>query len=204
MNAPVNVMGQRFGRLVVTGEGPKVCVTETRPWGIRTVLCKCDCGTENFQVIMSNLRSGKQASCGCLLSESTTARNKTEKLVHGHRHHELYQTWVGIRQRCNNPKNPNFRGYGGRGIKVSPRWEDLATFIQDVEAEIGPRPEGMSLDRKDNDGNYEPGNVQWTTPTGQLLNRRSVHVLTERIIELEARVRELESALAEARADSPH
>lgn len=196
MTRPVDVLGQRYGRLVVTGEGPKVCVTGTRPWGIRTVLCRCDCGTEEAQVILSNLRSGKQNSCGCLLSEVTSTRNTETKTTHGQKKHPLYNTWIQIRQRCNNPKNPGYRGYGGRGIKVDSRWENLHVFLADVEREIGPRPEGMSLDRKDNDGNYEPGNIQWATASEQLLNRRSVHALSARIRELEEENSRLREQLA--------
>ena len=70
--------------------------------------------------------------------------------------------------RCNNPKNNRYHCYGGRGITVDPRWKDFAVFISDV----GERPDGMTLDRIDNDGNYEPGNVRWATPKEQVDNQR--------------------------------
>jgi hypothetical protein len=191
----LEVEGQRFGRLVVVSEGPKQNVTEKRPEGLRSVVCQCDCGNLTT-VLLMNLVAGKVTSCGCVRKEQLAARNTATKTTHGGRRHELYATWTGMRARCLNPDNPGYRSYGGRGIGISPRWvNDFGTFVADIEAEIGPRPSGKSLDRKDNDGNYEPGNVQWATPREQMINRRSVHVLTARIRELEEEVRVLRAQL---------
>lgn len=74
-------------------------------------------------------------------------------------------------RRCYSPKNPKYRRYGGRGIGVCAPWHDVAVFVADIEREIGVRPARMTLDRRDNDGNYEPGNVRWATPLGQAANR---------------------------------
>ena len=82
--------------------------------------------------------------------------------------HPMYGAWHAMRQRCSNPKNEQYRNYGGRGIKVCSRWATFWNFLEDV----GNRPEGYSLDRIDNDGNYEPGNVRWATPLQQSNNRR--------------------------------
>jgi hypothetical protein len=168
-------------------------MSASHPAGVRTVVCQCDCG-EEVTVTLNNLTRGATSSCGCRRNELIAALHRGQK--HGLRHHELYRTWVSMRQRCNNPNNPGYIHYGGRGIEVCARWSQLAVFISDVEAEIGSRPSGMTLDRKNNDGNYEPGNVQWATDLEQVRNRRSVAVLAARIIELEAEVESLRSQLA--------
>lgn len=74
--------------------------------------------------------------------------------------------------RCTNPKNKRWKRYGGRGIAVCDRWFSVADFYNDILAEIGPRPDGMSIDRRDNDGHYEPGNVRWATSSQQRVNQR--------------------------------
>lgn len=88
-----------------------------------------------------------------------------------------YRLWMNIRARCRNPKNPSYQYYGGRGITVDPAWNSFAVFLADV----GPRPSPAdSLDRIDNDGNYEPGNVRWITRQAQMSNtRRNVHLTFE-------------------------
>jgi hypothetical protein len=85
-------------------------------------------------------------------------------------YHPLYPTWAGIKARCNNPRDPSFEGYGGRGIKVCAAWaDDIHAFLRDM----GPRPPGTSIDRIDNDGDYAPGNCRWATPAQQRDNSRT-------------------------------
>jgi hypothetical protein len=86
--------------------------------------------------------------------------------------HYLYQTWKQIRNRCNGSKSKAYKWYGARGIKVYGPWNDFAIFLNDILASIGERPLGRTLDRINNNGNYEPGNVRWATPKEQSGNKR--------------------------------
>jgi hypothetical protein len=92
--------------------------------------------------------------------------------THGLSRHPLYGTWAGIMARCHRPGSASYKWYGGRGIRMCDEWHDPAAFIGWVEGNIGPRPEGCSIDRVDNDGNYEPGNVRWARKAEQQANRR--------------------------------
>lgn len=102
--------------------------------------------------------------------------------THGHaRHgsrHPLYHCWTAMLARCENPKNPAWPRYGGRGINVCERWHSIGNFIADVMAEIGARPARRTLDRVDNTGNYEPGNIRWATAHQQAQNREGNLVIT--------------------------
>lgn len=87
---------------------------------------------------------------------------------HGLTNHRLYATWRNMRDRCNYAEHPSYKDYGGRGITICERWNDFANFV----ADMGDRPDGMSLDRRDNNGNYEPSNCRWATKSQQQLNQR--------------------------------
>jgi len=90
---------------------------------------------------------------------------------HGLSRHPLYDTHRAMMRRCYDPRHHAYARYGGRGITVDPSWHDVRGFVSWVEANLGPRPAGMTFDRKDNDGNYEPGGVRWATVFQQQANR---------------------------------
>jgi len=143
--------------------------------------CACFCGMP-FVALGSELRSGHTKSCGCY------SRSGTFTTVHGQRSmtkgskqpSEIYTLWINIKARCLNENHPAYPDYGGRGITMHQCWENsFTTFFADISATIGPRPplvEGYerywSIDRINNDGNYEIGNVRWANPTQQKLNQR--------------------------------
>lgn len=98
---------------------------------------------------------------------------------HGHagvgRHSSVYKCWLQMRRRCNDTTAVNYERYGARGIRVCSRWESFPNFL----ADMGEKPVGKTLDRKDNDGNYTPENCKWSTPSEQSLNRRKRSATTE-------------------------
>src|SRR5262245_27864766 len=137
--------------------------------------CRCDCGTVKT-VRDQSLKAGTSRSCGCLQVEVAT-RQCREGTVHGESHRTVeYWLWVNIRRRCYARQLPDYRHYGGRGITMCERWrESYQQFLIDV----GRRPTpDHTLDRIDNNGNYEPGNVRWATRKEQSRNQRTNLLIT--------------------------
>ncbi len=159
------LIGQFFGRLKVLGlDGRK-----SFPSGKVEQVWKCLCVCGNFLAVMQgHLSGGHTQSCGCYHQERILETNIKHGLSRRDHRHPLYDMWKGIRQRCRNPKHQDFLDYGGRGILLCERWESFRNFIEDM----GERPAGTSIDRKNNDGNYEPGNCRWATPKQQRHNQR--------------------------------
>jgi hypothetical protein len=150
-------IGLRYGRLAVVER------FEVKGLGVGWK-CRCDCGKEIY-ASGYNLESGNTQSCGCLALEARTK--------HGLTHSRVYTIWKGMHQRCNNPRSGAYSDYGGRGIRVCKEWHRFENFL----ADMGHPPPRLTLERKDNDGHYEPGNCTWATYSDQLSNRRNNHLL---------------------------
>lgn len=159
----LDLTGRTFGRWSVVAPAK----TRVTPGGTRKAYwhCRCECGTVE-DVRAEHLRSGRSSSCGCWKREAAAIQKQT----HGGRHTLLYDVWTQMLQRCENPKNKAYRRYGGRGIKVCGRWHDFAAFQEDAAAFYAP---GLTIDREDNDGDYEPGNVRWVSNKVNNRNRPS-------------------------------
>jgi hypothetical protein len=165
---PVPVaIGQQCGHWVVL-----------EPAGNGWWLCKCACGTIRT-IIGHSIRYKQSRSCGCIRKEIARAACLTGRLVkhriratHGEGHGDArtptYISWSSMKQRCENPKAPDYPRYGGRGITFCDQWRSYEVFRSDM----GLRPEGLTLDRIENNGNYGPTNCQWATPKQQAKNRR--------------------------------
>jgi len=160
MGKKSDLVGKRFGRL-------NVKELHARIKGSVLWLCVCDCGKEKV-VSGGHLLSGDTKSCGCLL--------KDFKVTHGMSDSATYTTWEHMKGRCNNPNDDRYKDYGGRGIKVCKRWNRFEGFLEDM----GKRPKGMTIDRVDNDGDYEKKNCIWTTPSEQSRNTRANRMIKYR------------------------
>lgn len=158
-----DITGQKFGRLTVIKISHKNKQRKYK-W-----LCKCECG--NFlKVWGGNLKNGHTKSCGCLQQENRGQAN----ITHGMRKTLEYNVWATMKDRCFNKNAPNYKIYGKRGITICKRWEKFENFFTDM----GKRPKGMSIDRINNNGNYEPENCQWATQKEQCRNTRKNRMLT--------------------------
>lgn len=152
----LDLTGKRFGRWTVLKRDENK-TTRDSYW-----LCQCSCGTTR-SVVRQYLQDGTSQSCGCLRAELLTS--------HGMYKSPEYTAWYSLIQRCTNQNNPRYPSYGGRGIEVCERWQN--SFI-DFYDDMGPRPsKNHSIDRINNDGNYEPSNCRWTTRKVQQNNRRN-------------------------------
>jgi len=147
--------GDKFGRLTVVkyaGNGKQVC--------------RCDCGNETI-VATVTLTSGHTKSCGCLRRE----RTRESRFKHGLSDTAEHAIWRNMIQRCDNPNHISFRYYGKKGVRVCPSWTGSTGFINFL-VDVWFRPYGLSLDRIDNEGNYDPTNTRWADRFQQARNKR--------------------------------
>lgn len=163
MSKRIDITGKKFGMLTVLHPHGR------DKWSKLYWNCKCDCGNEHI-VCGEHLKSGRTRSCGCFKKESVSLRS----IKHNLSHSSIYCIWHGMMQRCNNHKINSYKNYGGRGIKVCDKWLTFEGFYEDM----GDRPDGMSIDRIDNNGNYCKENCKWSTPKEQANNRSNNRMLT--------------------------
>lgn len=162
------MLGERFGKLIVIEK-----LSRKASNGCHFFKCKCDCGGLK-EIVGSDLRRFKKPtrSCGCILKELNAKLNTT----HGSSQSYLYTVWTRIKQRCYDKSHDRYKDYGGRGIEVHRDWknsfENFKNHVSNLPNCPSKSKTGYSIDRLNNNKNYEPGNMKWSVPKTQMRNRR--------------------------------
>jgi len=168
----LDITGERYGRL--TGVEVRCPRNKNTFW-----LFRCECGTEK-EIDLGHVRKGRVVSCGCYLLERLRSPDHREKLIraakaprrsahwHGMSKTPVHSVWKAMHERCRNPNSRDYRWYGAKGVTVCERWRDFKSFYADMG-----EPNGLTLDRIDPAGNYEPSNCRWATWEVQRGNKRA-------------------------------
>jgi hypothetical protein len=161
----IDMMGKKYGQLLAISPAGRSDSSKNIIW-----VFKCSCG-RLCEFSGYSVRSGKTIDCQLCSRE----RLRLSSVDHGKSNSVEFRTWTDIQSRCHNPNATSYPRYGGRGIEVCARWRDsFSAFLEDM----GPRPNGMSIERNDNDKNYTPDNCRWATRTEQANNRKNNVIVT--------------------------
>lgn len=158
-------IGMVFGRLTTVSPVQSSDEQHSRPW----VNARCECGTV-CDVGIGNLKAGNSTSCGCVHRKSVSTTFTTHGATKGYRKHRLYRIWRGMRERCYNQKARNYKWYGAKGVQVCSAWRDDFLVFRTWALQAG-YTDGLELDRKHSDDNYEPDSCRWVTKKQNLRNR---------------------------------
>ena len=168
MNKVIDLTGKKFGKLTIVER------TESKilPSGQHITMWKCECECGAITIVSgANLRKGNTKSCGCLIGEK-----------HGMSHTKIHNEWERIKQRCHNPNDKDYKNYGGRKdhkVIVCEKWfNSFLAFYEDVSKLPHYGERGYTLNRINNDGDYEPNNVEWATVVEQNNNKRDNYMIT--------------------------